>query len=83
MRQVEGGKGGREKQTPCREPDTRLAPRTLRSQPEPKADTQPLSHPGAPFLKNILFERARTYARVERGAKKREKKQQTPCSVRS
>ena len=26
-----------------------LDPRTLGSRPEPKADTQPLSHPGAPF----------------------------------
>ena len=25
-----------------------LDPRTPRSQPEPKADAQPLSHPGAP-----------------------------------
>ena len=27
-----------------------LDPRTLRSRPEPKADAQPLSHPGAPGL---------------------------------
>ena len=33
----------REKQTPCREPDAGLNPG-----PEPKADTQPLSHPGVP-----------------------------------
>ena len=36
----------REKQTPCRKPDATLDPRTLGSQPEPKVDTQPLSHPG-------------------------------------
>ena len=36
----------REKQAPCREPDVRLDPRTLGSCPEPKADAQPLSHPG-------------------------------------
>ena len=40
----------REKQAPCREPNAGLDPRTLRSRPEPKADAQPLSHPGAPFL---------------------------------
>ena len=38
----------REKQAPCREPDAGLDPRTPGSCPEPKADTQPLSHPGAP-----------------------------------
>ena len=37
----------REKQAPPREPDVGLDPRTLGSQPEPKADAQPLSHPGA------------------------------------
>ena len=37
----------REKQTPCREPDVGLDPWTLGLHPEPKADTQPLSHPGA------------------------------------
>ena len=35
----------REKQAPCRDPDAGLDPRTLGSQPEPKAETQPLSHP--------------------------------------
>ena len=39
---------GREKQAPCGEPDAGLDPRTHRSRPEPKADAQPLSHPGAP-----------------------------------
>ena len=38
----------RQKQAPCKEPDVRLNPRTLVSWPEPKADAQPLSHPGAP-----------------------------------
>ena len=37
----------REKQAPFREPDVGLDPRTLGSQPEPKADAQPLKHPGA------------------------------------
>ena len=36
-----------EKQTPCGEPDVGLDPRTLRSQPEPKAGAHPLSPPGA------------------------------------
>ena len=36
----------REKQASCEKPDVGLDPRTLGSQPEPKADTQPLSHPG-------------------------------------
>ena len=32
------------------EPDAGLNPRTLGSQPEPKADTEPLSHPDICFL---------------------------------
>ena len=45
----------REKQAPCREPNVRLDPRTLGSQPGPKADTQPLSHLGVPswILKDL------------------------------
>ena len=35
-------------QAPGREPDARLDPRTPGSHPEPKADTQLLSHPGVP-----------------------------------
>ena len=38
----------REKQAPCREPNAGLDPRTPRSHPEPKADTQPPSHPSVP-----------------------------------
>ena len=41
----------REKQATCVEPDAELDPKTLGSWPEPKADTQPLSHPGAPVFK--------------------------------
>ena len=41
----------REKQAPCGEPNVGLNPRTPGSRPEPKADTQPLSHPGAPYGK--------------------------------
>ena len=37
----------REKQAPCREPNVGLDPGTPGSRPEPKADVQPLSHPGA------------------------------------
>ena len=44
----------REKQAPCGEPDVGLDPSTLRPQPEPKAETQPLSHPGAP-VKSFLI----------------------------
>ncbi|XP_048949237.1 60S ribosomal protein L30 isoform X2 [Canis lupus dingo] len=36
----------REKQAPCRKPSVGLYPRTPGSRPEPKADAQPLSHPG-------------------------------------
>ena len=47
----------REKQAPCREPEAGLDPRTPRSRPEPKADAQPLSHPGCPCSRtlNLLF----------------------------
>ena len=38
----------KEKQAPCREPDAGLDPGTPGSCPEPKADAQPLSHPGVP-----------------------------------
>ena len=38
----------REKQAPRREPDVGLDPGTPGSRPEPKADTQLLSHPGIP-----------------------------------
>ena len=41
------------------EPDAGLDPRTLRSRPEPKANAQPLSSPGAPvflcFLKYLVW----------------------------
>ena len=44
----------REKQAPCKEPDVGLDPGTPGSHPEPKADTQPLSHQVPPdiFLKH-------------------------------
>ena len=37
----------REKQAPCREPEVGLDPRPPGSQPEPRADAQPLNDPGA------------------------------------
>ena len=43
----------KEKQVPCRVPDAGLYPRTLGSCPEPKADTQPLSHPGVPKARHF------------------------------
>ena len=43
----------REKQTPCREPDVGLDPRTPGSHPGPKAGTKPLSHPGIPYHMNF------------------------------
>ena len=46
----------REKQAPCREPDVGLDPGTMGSRPEPKADAQPLSHPGVPTLLRIRSE---------------------------
>ena len=38
----------REGQSMIREPSEGLDPRTLGSRPEPKAEAQPLSHPGVP-----------------------------------
>ena len=49
MRDRERGKERhrqREKQAPCRALDEGLDPRIPGSHPEPKADAQPLSHPG-------------------------------------
>ena len=38
----------REKWDPCREPDAGHDPGTPGSRPGPKANAQPLSHPGVP-----------------------------------
>ena len=46
----------REKQAPCREPDAGLDPGTPESRPEPKADAQPLSNPGAPGLSIVQMQ---------------------------
>ena len=39
----------RKKKAPRKEPDAGLDPRTPGSHTEPKADTQPLRHPGVPL----------------------------------
>ena len=47
---------------PCREPNVGLEPRTLGACPEPKADAQPLSHPGIPKTIFIeIFAKANVY----------------------
>ena len=46
----------REKRAPCREPDVGLGPRTPGSPPEPKADAQPLSHPGVPKSHLVILD---------------------------
>ena len=65
------------------EPDVGLYPRILGSRPEPKADAQPLSHPGALFFflgggfkKDFiyLFEREST----SNGERQSESEKQTP-----
>ena len=43
----------REKQALYKKPDAGLYPRTPGSGPEPKADPQPLRHPGAPVILNV------------------------------
>ena len=43
------------KQAPSREPDAGLDPRAPGSQPEPKADIQPLNHPGAPLYFTLEY----------------------------
>ena len=44
----------REKQAPHKESDVGLDPRIPGSCPEPKADVQPLSHPGNPYSPTLL-----------------------------
>lgn len=41
----------REEQAISEEPNVRLNPRTLGSQPQLKADAPPLSYPGVPIIK--------------------------------
>ena len=47
MRDRETETYAEEEEAPCGKPDVGLDPRTLGSQPEPKADVQLLSHSGA------------------------------------
>ena len=42
----------REKQAPCREPDSGLDPGTPGWLPGPKAGAKPLSHPGIPLIEH-------------------------------
>ena len=63
----------REKQAPCGEPNARLDPRTSGSEPEPKADAQPLSHPDAPifefskaFLGSLIIPCPRNFTRLNK-----------------
>ena len=46
----------RENQAPCREPHVGLDPGTPGSHPGPKADTQPLSHPGVPVPSHLNWD---------------------------
>ena len=68
MRDTEGEKQRhrqREKQDPCREPDVGLDldPGPWGSRPGPKAEAQPLSHPGIPDKKylDIAAKRGKCY----------------------
>ena len=45
----------REKQAPCREPGVGLNSGSPGSRPEPKADTQGLSHPGVPIKRDAAL----------------------------
>ena len=49
----------REKQALCGDPNMGLDPRTPGTRPEPKADTQPLSHPGIPICLSFKQESLR------------------------
>ena len=65
----------REKQAPCRDPDAGLDPGTPGSCPEPKADAQPLSHPGAPLI-GYYMSIITQFKRMEAG----QQKDWLPCS---
>ena len=49
-RDIDGGRS----RLPAGKPDAGLDPRALRSQPEPKADAQPLNHPGT-LIQHFLY----------------------------
>ena len=69
----------KEKQAPCGEPNVGLDPRTLGSQPEPKADAQPLSHPGASILFSwdliYLIDRERERESISRGSSRQKERE--------
>ena len=73
----------REKQALCREPDVGLDPGTPASRPEPKADSQPLTHAGVPnlwlFICLVLsgFVRIVSKLKVHRLSLKRDSKDMT------
>ena len=52
MRDIEAETKAEGEAGSLKEPDVGLDPRTPRSQPEPKADTQPLGHSGASHLQD-------------------------------
>ena len=64
-----------EKQAPCTEPDAGLDPRTPGSPPEPKANTQPLSHLGTLFR----YFKIRMYAENKTKQKTKNKKTWQGC----
>ena len=53
MRERERETGGGRSKAPYREPNVGLDPGIPGSHPEPKADDQPLSHPGVPELEYL------------------------------
>ena len=68
----------REKQAPSGEPEVVLDPRAPGSQPEPKADAQPLSHPAVPNMwRNILF--IYSWERQREKQRHRQREKQAPC----
>ena len=66
MRHMKRGRDiGRGRSRLPEEPDAGLDPRVLGSQPKPRAEAQPLSHPGFPYLFISERERVRKHTRRE------------------
>ena len=58
MRDTQRGRYiGRRRSPPYGDPDVGLDPKTPGSQPEPKVDTQPLSHPGTHTQRSDFFKK--------------------------
>ena len=55
----------RKKQAPCGKLDVGLDPRTPASQPDPKADAQPLSHPSILLSENLKQSRITNFLTVK------------------